>query len=202
MKIVLASNNPGKIQEIKALLVDLPIDLISQSELNISEIAETGTTFIENALIKARHASNVSGLPALADDSGLAIDALGGAPGVYSSRYAGKDATHLDCINKVLAELEGVPDNKRTARFYCAIAFVRNVDDPSPLVCEGVWPGTIMHAPRGTKGFGYDPIFYLPEYQCSAAELEPKFKNQISHRGQAMTEFRKKLARMLVTIEK
>lgn len=190
MKIVLASNNMGKVREIRSLLSDLPITLISQEELNIKEIDETGTTFIENALLKARHASQVSGLPAIADDSGLSIDALDGAPGVYSSRYAGENANDVDRINKVLRELENVPKEKRTAHFHCAITLVNSADDPSPLVCEGIWSGTILDKPRGDKGFGYDPIFYVPEYNCSVAELDPALKNQISHRGRAMKEFR------------
>lgn len=200
MKIVLASNNAGKIKEIKALLADLPVELISQAELDISEVEETGTTFIENSLIKARHASKAAGLPAVADDSGLAIDALDGAPGIYSSRYAGEDANDLDRINKVLAELKTIPDNKRTAEFHCAITLVKNAEDPSPLVCEGIWPGTILYAPQGNRGFGYDPIFYIPEYQCSAAELDPDLKNQISHRGRAMAAFRKELTLFCQTL--
>lgn len=190
MKIVLASGNAGKVREIKALLSDLPIELISQKELNISDVAETGTTFIENALIKARHAAQVSGLPAIADDSGLSIDALDGAPGIFSSRYAGKNTTDLDRINKILKELENVPDNQRTAQFHCAIAMVKSADDPSPMVCEGIWSGTILHNSQGKKGFGYDPIFFVAEKNCSAAELDPTLKNQISHRGRAMNEFR------------
>lgn len=200
MKVVLASSNPGKIREIKALLSDLPIELIPQSELNITDAEETGKTFIENALIKARHASSCSGLPALSDDSGISIDALDGAPGVYSARYAGKGASMLDCINKVLSELKNVPDNKRTAAFHCAIALVKSADDQDPIVSEGIWPGTILHAARGDNGFGYDPIFYVPEHQCSAAELEPDFKNKISHRGRAMSNFKKALQKLLLLI--
>lgn len=193
MKVVLASGNAGKINEIKALLSDLPIELISQKILNIPDAEETGTTFIENALIKARHAANLSGLPAIADDSGLSIDALEGAPGVYSSRYAGEQATDADRINKVLVELSDVPDKLRTAQFHCAIAMVKSADDPTPIVCEGIWPGIILQKPRGEKGFGYDPIFFVIEKNCSAAELEPMLKNKISHRGRAMQQFREHL---------
>ena len=190
MQIILASNNTGKIKEIKALLSDLPIELISQTKWHIQSVAETGTTFIENALIKARHAAKIAKLPAMADDSGLSIDALNGAPGVHSARYAGKNANDNDRINKVLKALKNVPDEKRTAQFHCAIVLVKSADDPSPLICEGIWPGRILHQPRGDKGFGYDPIFFVPEKNCSAAELDPDLKNQISHRGRAIREFR------------
>ncbi|MCB1827647.1 MAG: RdgB/HAM1 family non-canonical purine NTP pyrophosphatase, partial [Coxiellaceae bacterium] len=140
--------------------------------------------------IKARHASQVSGLPAMADDSGLSIDALNGAPGVYSARYAGENANDLDRINKVLSELKNVPKQKRQAQFHCAIALVQSADDEHPIVCEGIWPGLILNEPRGDKGFGYDPIFFVPEKNCSAAELDPVLKNQMSHRGRAMEQFR------------
>lgn len=190
MKIILASGNQGKIREIKKLLTDLPIEFISQSEFNVSEAEETGTTFIENALIKARHAAAETGMPAMADDSGLSIDALNGAPGVYSARYAGESANDHDRIQKVLKELTDVPAEKRGAQFHCAIAFVKSADDPNPIVCEGIWPGIILNEPRGDKGFGYDPIFFVPEKNCSAAELDPDLKNEMSHRGRAMREFR------------
>ncbi len=190
MQIVLASHNLGKIKEIKALLAGLPITLISQSELNIAEVPETGTTFVENALIKARHAAGIARLPAIADDSGLAIDALKGAPGIYSARYAGENASDQERINKVLMQLSHVPEQQRTAHYHCAIVLVRSVEDPLPIVCEGIWSGTLLHKPQGDHGFGYDPIFYVPEQGCSAAELDRDLKNQISHRGLAMNQFR------------
>ena len=188
LKIVLASSNPGKVAEIKTLLEHLPIEWVSQSELNIPDADETGSTFIENAIIKARHASAASGLPALADDSGLVIDALGGEPGVFSSRYAGIDATDPDRIQKVLDNLAGVDEEDRTASFHCVLALIEHEHDPAPLICHGIWEGYILDAPQGNKGFGYDPIFYVPSHQCSAAELQPMEKNAISHRGQAIAQ--------------
>jgi len=190
MQIVLASHNLGKIKEIETLLADLPITLIPQSQLNIVEVPETGTTFVENALIKARHAASIAKLPAIADDSGLTIDALNGAPGIYSARYAGENASDQDRINKVLMQLNRVPEQQRTAQYHYAIVLVRSVEDSSPIVCEGIWSGTLLHEPQGDHGFGYDPIFYVPERDCSAAELDCDLKNRISHRGRAMHQFR------------
>ncbi len=196
-KIILASKNVGKVAEIKALLSNLPIELISQTEFNIPDIEETGTTFVDNALIKARHAAKQTGMPAMADDSGLSIDVLDGAPGIYSARYAGENATDLDRINKVLNALKDVPDKKRGAQFHCAIALVKNEDDPSPLICHGIWEGSILCQPRGEKGFGYDPIFYVPTHDCSAAELDRDVKNTISHRAIALKQFREKISSFL-----
>lgn len=193
LKIVLASGNTGKAREIKALLEDLPIELILQSEFNIPEAEETGTTFIENAIIKARHAAKLTGLPALADDSGLSVTALDGAPGVYSSRYAGEHANDLDRINKLLDALKNVPDDKRQASFNCVTALMMSANDPVPLVCHGQWHGRILRKPQGENGFGYDPVFYVPNHNCSAAELDATIKNKISHRGIALNEFKKKL---------
>lgn len=191
--ILIASNNPGKIAEIKASLTDLPIKCLSQADLNISEIVENGSTYSENALIKARHAAEISGLTVMADDSGLSIDALDGAPGIYSARYAGEGASDADRINKVLKAMEGVPDEQRSAHFQCVIALVRNATDPSPLLFKGTWPGKILSQPRGDCGFGYDPIFYVPTHHCSAAELDPTIKNKISHRAIALAKLRAEL---------
>lgn len=188
LQIVLASSNTGKIAEIQALLEHLPIEWIPQSELNIDDIEETGLTFVENAILKARHAAAKSNMPALADDSGLVVDALGGEPGVFSARYAGPNATDADRIQKILDNLEGIDDEDRTASFHCVLALVEHEKDPAPLICHGIWEGSILHAPQGNKGFGYDPIFFVESHNCSAAELNPMEKNIISHRAQAMSQ--------------
>lgn len=185
-KIVLASNNPGKLREIQAVLGKERYQLVQQSEFNISEIAETGTTFVENAIIKARHAAQHAGMPALADDSGIEVDALQGAPGVYSARYAGSNADDVANNTKLLNELVDVPDADRTARFQCVLVYMRHAKDPMPLICEGTWEGSILHETKGPNGFGYDPLFYVPTHQCSSAELDPAEKNRISHRAQAL----------------
>lgn len=191
--VVLASGNEGKLRELRQLLGKLPLELVAQNSLNISDAEETGLTFIENALIKARHACAASGYPALADDSGLAVDALHGAPGIYSARYAEseRDAdrqTRDDANNrKLLDALASVPDVKRTAHFHCVLVFMRHAGDPTPLVCHGQWSGTILHAPTGDGGFGYDPLFFVPEMNCSSAQLLPAQKNRISHRAKALS---------------
>ncbi len=185
-KIVLASNNPGKLREIQAVLSEERYQLIQQSEFNVSEVAETGTTFVENAIIKARHAAQHTGMPALADDSGIEVDALQGAPGVYSARYAGSNADDVANNTKLLNELVDVPDADRTARFQCVLVYMRHAKDPMPLICEGTWEGSILHETKGPNGFGYDPLFYVPTHQCSSAELDPAEKNRISHRAQAL----------------
>lgn len=185
-KIVLASNNPGKLREIQAVLGEERYQLIQQSEFNVSEVAETGTTFVENAIIKARHAAQHTGMPALADDSGIEVDALQGAPGVYSARYAGSNADDVANNTKLLNELADVPDADRTARFQCVLVYMRHAKDPMPLICEGTWEGSILHETKGPNGFGYDPLFYVPTHQCSSAELDPAEKNRISHRAQAL----------------
>ncbi len=182
--IVLASGNQGKIREIQAILAQHPI--IPQSQFNIAEADETGSTFVENAIIKARNATQHCGLPAIADDSGLVVDALNGAPGVISARYAGAKATDLENLNKVLKELEGVPDEQRTARFICILVFMEHKDDPFPLIAQGVWEGRILHQTAGDNGFGYDPIFYVPGKNCASAELSAEVKNALSHRGKAL----------------
>jgi len=186
MRIVLASGNRGKAGEIAALLQHRDIDIVTQTELGIEGAEETGTTFVDNALLKARHAARASGLPAIADDSGLEVDALGGAPGVYSARYAGADASDADNLAKLLDAMRGIAPAKRQARFRCAMVFVRGADDAQPTICEGVWEGRIAAAPAGTNGFGYDPIFFVPTHGRTAAELDAETKNALSHRGQAL----------------
>ena len=192
-KIVLATANPGKLRELQAVLAGLDFEIVPQSAFGVPEVEETGLTFIENALLKARNAAFYTGLPALADDSGLAVDALGGVPGIYSARYAGAGAGDRANIGKLLAELEGVPAERRTARFVCVLALLHHPADPTPLICQGSWEGTILTEPRGEGGFGYDPIFFAPGEQRTAAELEPAVKNQISHRGQALVLLRRYL---------
>ena len=188
MRIVLATNNAGKLSELQALLTPLGIDVLPKSVFTQDEVAETGTTFIENALIKARQAAAVSGLPAIADDSGIEVDALNGAPGVYSARYAGVGASDQENLYKMLEAMHGVPAAQRTACYRCALVFVRSADDAAPLVCEAAWEGRITDAPRGGGGFGYDPIFWLDEYSLTAAEISADEKNRISHRGQALQQ--------------
>jgi len=185
-KIVFASNNPGKVREINQILSGTGLEVIPQSEFQVPEVEETGLTFVENALLKARNAARHSGLPAIADDSGLEVDALQGAPGIRSARYAGEDATDEANLQKLLAALEGVPEPERTARFQCVMVYLRHPEDPTPLIVQGTWEGRILEAPRGEGGFGYDPVFHVPEHGCSAAELAPEQKNAISHRGQAL----------------
>ncbi|HBT57102.1 MAG TPA: non-canonical purine NTP pyrophosphatase, RdgB/HAM1 family [Pseudomonas sp.] len=190
-ELVLASNNKGKLAELQAMLGD-SITVRPQSDFTDIEAEETGLTFVENALIKARHAARISGLPALADDSGLAVDALGGAPGIYSARYAGGGG---DAANnaKLLEALKDVPDAERGAQFICALALLRHAEDPIPVICEGAWQGRILHAPSGEHGFGYDPLFWVPERDCSSAELSPQEKNQLSHRARAMALLKTRL---------
>ena len=194
MDLVLASGNRGKAREIGALLAPLGWTLLSQADLGVAEVEETGATFVENALLKARHAAGATGRAALADDSGLEVDALGGAPGVHSARYAG-GAGDAANVAKLLEALRGVPAARRTARFRCVLALVRSADDPAPLIAEGAWEGAIAEAPRGANGFGYDPVFLVPELGCTAAELEPAVKNARSHRGQALARLVAALAR-------
>lgn len=185
-QIVLASNNPGKVREIGQILADLDLEVLPQSSFNIEEVEETGLSFVENAILKARHAAAESGLPAIADDSGLEVDALMGAPGIYSARYAGPGATDTQNLQKLLTELEQVPEAQRTARFQCLMVFMRHGEDPTPLICQGTWEGQITFEPRGESGFGYDPVFFVPSHNCTSAELAPEVKNQLSHRGQAL----------------
>lgn len=193
MKIVLATDNPGKVKEIQALLSNLPITLIPQSTFNVPTIEERGLSFVENAILKARHAAKYSDMPAIADDSGLAVDALGGAPGIYSARYAGPGARAEDNIKKLLMAISGLSEEDRHARFYCAIVFVRHYHDPIPIICQAQWEGQLLTKPVGQGGFGYDPIFFIPQLNCTAAELSPEQKNALSHRAQALTKFIQKL---------
>lgn len=185
-QIVLASDNPGKLREIKKLLANLPYKIIPQAEFSVPKFQETALTFVENAILKARHASEHTQLPTIGDDSGLEIDALNGEPGIYSARYAGSNATSQDNITKVLQKLQDVPKGKRRARFQCAIVCLKHAKDPSPIIAQGTWEGNILFQKQGENGFGYDPIFYVPSHNCSAAELPPDIKNKLSHRGQAL----------------
>ena len=184
--IVLASNNAAKAKEIQAVLDPQHFHLVGQSEYDVPEVAETGTTFVENAIIKARHASLKTGLPALADDSGLEVDTLQGAPGVYSARYAGEDADDAANNVRLLNDLADFTEARRTARFRCVIVYMRHDRDPMPVICAGTWEGSILIEARGDNGFGYDPLFYVPTHGCSSAQLHPDEKNRISHRAQAL----------------
>lgn len=186
MKVVLASNNPGKLCELDAVLRPMGWELIAQGDLGVPEAEETGTTFEANALLKARHAAACTGLAALADDSGIEVDALDGRPGVYSARYAGSQCDDEANNRLLLQELEGVPEEQRGARYQCVIALVRTAEDPDPLIARGAWEGRILEAPQGHNGFGYDPLFYVPTHGCASAELEPDVKNTLSHRGAAL----------------
>jgi len=188
-RIVLATGNQGKVREMAGLLADFGFEVIPQSYFNVPEADETGLTFVENAIIKARHAAAHAGLPAIADDSGLEVDFLKGAPGIYSSRFAGNDASDQENLNKLLAEMKGVPDVERTARFQCLLVFMAHQTDPTPVICQGTWEGTILHETRGENGFGYDPLFYVPTHDCASAELPAAVKKQISHRGRALQTF-------------
>ena len=185
-KIVLASNNPGKVREFNELLSGADLQVVPQSEFGVPDIEETGLTFVENAILKARNASAHTGLPAIADDSGLEVDALQGAPGIYSARYAGAGASDAANLRKLLEALRDVPEAQRTARFQCLMVYMRHERDPTPLIFQGTWEGRILFEPRGANGFGYDPVFHVPEQDCSSAELPPEVKNRLSHRGQAL----------------
>jgi XTP/dITP diphosphohydrolase len=192
-KLLLASHNQGKVREITALLSPLGYQVSPQSAFNVSEVAETGLTFVENALIKARHASQITGLPSLADDSGLAVDALGGEPGIYSARYAGENASDQDNIQRLIEKMQDIPQQQRQARFICVLVFLLHSEDPTPIICQGEWQGSISLSPSGQQGFGYDPIFWVPETQCHAAQLSAEHKNRLSHRGKALAELLKQL---------
>lgn len=193
MKLVIASGNPGKLAEFGELLAGSGFECVPQAALGVDDADETATTFVENALIKARHAARITGLPALADDSGLCVDALGGAPGLYSARYAGAHGDSKANIAKLLDAMRDVPDPARTAHFYAVIVLLRHADDPQPIIAEGRWPGRILPAPRGNGGFGYDPVFFDPVHGRSAAELDPAVKNRVSHRGRALAALRAQL---------
>ena len=190
-KIVLASNNKGKVHEFGEMLSTINLEVVPQATFNIEDADETGLTFVENAIIKARHASAIAGLPAIADDSGLEVDFLKGAPGIYSARYsdmenAGKDATDEKNLLKLLDALKDIPEEKRTARFQCVLVYMRHAEDPTPIICQGTWEGIITTKKHGDNGFGYDPIFYVPTHNCSSAELSSEEKHKLSHRGQAL----------------
>ena len=195
-KLVLATSNAGKLAELRPLLAEAGYELVAQGDLGVGDAVEDGRTFLENALIKARHASEATGLPAMADDSGLVVDALGGAPGLYSARYAGRHGDSAANNAKLLSEMEGLVGARRRAHFYCVLVLLRHPDDPQPLVAEGVWPGLVLEAARGDGGFGYDPVFFVPAHGVSAAELEPHLKNRISHRGQALARLRERLVEL------
>lgn len=193
-RVVMASSNPGKLREINQILGGLGMEVLPQSEFDVPDADETGLSFVENAILKARHAAQLTGLPAIADDSGLEVDALNGAPGIYSARYSsgpggsGPAATDEKNLQKLLDELKDVPEAERTARFQCLMVFMAHAEDPTPLICQGTWEGRILFEPRGEGGFGYDPVFYVPGEDCASAELAPEVKNRLSHRGQALTK--------------
>jgi XTP/dITP diphosphohydrolase len=195
-RLVLASSNRGKLDELRPLLDGAGFTLVTQGELGVGDAVEDGLTFLENAIIKARHASAATGLPALADDSGLVVDALGGAPGLYSARYAGQHGDSQANNARLLAEMAGLRGDQRRAHFYCVLVLLRHANDPQPLVAEGVWPGSVLEAPRGAGGFGYDPVFFVPAHGVSAAELEPALKHRISHRGCALARLRERLTEL------
>lgn len=188
-KLVLASANPGKIKELQELLSGQGITIVPQGDLSIPDVEETGLTFVENAILKARNAAALSGLPAIADDSGLEVDYLLGAPGIYSARYAGRDANDTTNREKLLAALLDVPAKNRSARYQTVIVYLRHAEDPTPIICQGTWEGRIAFEDRGSEGFGYDPIFYVPETDCHAAELDKATKHSLSHRGKAIAQF-------------
>jgi len=188
-KIVLASGNAGKLKEFSELLSGLDMDVIPQSHFKLSEAEETGLTFVENAIIKARHACLHTGLPAIADDSGIEVDALNGGPGIYSARYSGLGASDQQNLDALLAALKDSPDLQRSARYQCVIVYLRHAEDPTPIICQASWEGKILMAPIGKGGFGYDPIFWVEESNCSAAELTAQQKHAVSHRGKAIRQF-------------
>lgn len=185
-KIVLASGNKGKVREINQILAGLDIEVVPQSDFEVPEIEETGLTFVENAILKARNAAKHTGLPAIADDSGLEVDALRGAPGIYSARYAGPGADDMQNLQKLLQELQDVAEEERSARFQCLMVYMEHDLDPTPIICQGSWEGRITHEPVGDNGFGYDPVFFVPDHGCTSAQLSPEEKNRLSHRGQAL----------------
>ena len=195
MRIVLATNNAGKLRELQAMLQPLGFSVLPKAEFTSEEVVEDGDSFVANALLKARHAAQASGLAAIADDSGIEVDALAGAPGIHSARYAGAQAGDIDNLNKLLEAMQHVPDVQRSARYRCALVYVRNEQDSAPLICEASWEGSITRVPAGTGGFGYDPIFWLSEQGCTAAEISAELKNRLSHRGQALKKLLESLSR-------
>jgi XTP/dITP diphosphohydrolase len=193
-KIVLASGNAGKLREFQQLLTGCGFEVVPQSHFFSENAEETGLTFVENAIIKARYACIKTGLPAIADDSGIEVDALNGRPGIHSARYAGEGAKDADNNAKLLQELTNIPTEKRTARYHAVLAFMRHAQDPTPILCHGTWEGVVLTEPRGEGGFGYDPLFFVPSHNCASAELDKAEKNRISHRGKAMRELLQKLS--------
>lgn len=185
-KIVLASGNKGKVREINTILAGLDIEVVPQSDFDVPEAEETGLTFVENALLKARNAAKFTGLPAIADDSGLEVDALRGAPGIYSARFAGAGASDADNLQKLLQEMTDIPEAERSARFQCLMVYMEHDMDPTPIICQGSWEGRITTEASGDNGFGYDPVFFVPDHRCTAAQLDAADKNRISHRGRAL----------------
>ncbi len=201
--IVLATGNQGKVKELAHLLKEQAFEIVPQCDFNVPEVAETGTTFVENAIIKARHAAKITGLPAIADDSGLEVDALNGAPGVYSARYAAdttnSEPSDNDNTNKLLNALTNTPNEQRTARFHCVLVYMKHENDPTPIICHGVWQGSITKEKHGEQGFGYDPVFWQEDLQMTSAQLPRDLKNKLSHRGQALIQLVDKLAQNKVT---
>ncbi len=193
-QIVLASGNAGKLREIAQLLEGLNLEILPQSEFNVPEIEETGLTFVDNAILKARNAAHYTGLPAIADDSGIAVDVLRGRPGIYSARFAGIGASDEENLEKLIRMVKPFPDEERTARFICSMVYIRHEEDHVPVIAEGVWEGQIITESRGGNGFGYDPIFYISSHQCTSAELPPEIKNKLSHRGQALRKLLEQLS--------
>lgn len=194
MKVTLASSNKGKLAEFQQLLSVLNFDVVPQSEFQVPDAIENGLSFVENAIIKARHASKLTGLPAIADDSGLEVDFLNGAPGIYSSRFSGENATDEKNNQRLLSLLQEAEENERTARFQCLLVYMRHPEDPTPIICQGTWEGLITLNPEGDNGFGYDPLFFIPEFNCTSAQLEKTQKNKVSHRGKAMAQLLKRLS--------
>jgi XTP/dITP diphosphohydrolase len=197
-KIVLASGNRKKVAELTQLLAQFQLQVIPQTDLNVEDVPETGTTFVENAIIKARHAAEVTGLPAIADDSGIEVDYLDGQPGIYSARFSGKHGDDQANNDLLVEKLQGVATEQRTARYQCVLVFMKHAKDPTPLICHGSWEGRILTEEIGDGGFGYDPLFWCEEHQCSAAELSPEQKAAISHRGKALSELMTQLRESLV----
>ena len=193
-KLVIASSNKGKLRELSALLEPLDFDVHTQSEFDVADVEETGTTFVENAIIKARNAARHTGLPAIADDSGIEVDALNGAPGVYSARFSGPGATDETNNALLIEKLHNVPEQQRSARYKAVIVYMSHAGDPSPIICEGTWEGRVMLEPRGGNGFGYDPLFFVPTHRCRSAELSAEEKNSISHRGKALKQLVQRLS--------
>ncbi len=196
MRIVLASGNAGKLREINQILEGVAFQAVPQTDFDVPEVEETGLTFVENAIIKARHACQHSGLPAIADDSGLEVDALQGAPGIYSARYAGSGATDAENLSRLLSDMDNIPEQERAARFQCLMVFMRHEHDPTPVICQGTWDGRILRKSVGENGFGYDPVFFVPSENSSAAQLEASVKNSLSHRGQALAQLVQRLAHL------